>query len=91
MATLHSTTIRRLLKLPQSNAIWEGDRRNLHPFHGEKPDERDHHKDCVIWVDSAEGMVRGMEMVSSQAGMEAVVRTLLRAMEVPQGYGKACR
>ncbi|AFZ45691.1 hypothetical protein PCC7418_3581 [Halothece sp. PCC 7418] len=91
MATLHSTTIRRLLKLPQSNAVWEGDRRNLHPFHGEEEDAREHHKDCVIWVDSAEGMVRGMEMVSPQAGMEAVVRTLLRAMEVPQGYGKACR
>ncbi len=90
MPTLHSTTIRRLLKLPQSNAVWEGDRRSLHPFEEEEQDAREH-KDCIIWVDSLEGMVRGMEMVSPQAGMEAVVRTLLRAMEVPQGYGKACR
>lgn len=90
MATLHSTTIRRLLKLPQSNTVWEGDRRNLHPFSVEESEERDQ-KDCVLWVDSSEGMVRGMEMVSPQAGMEAVVRTLLRAIEVPQGYGKACR
>ncbi len=90
MATLHSTTIRRLLKLPQTNAVWEGDRRNLHSFNAEDKNDFEH-KDCVIWLDSAEGMVRGMEMVSPQVGMEAVVRTLLRAMEVPQGYGKACR
>lgn len=90
MATLHSTTIRRLLKLPKSNTVWEGDRRNLDDFTLTEEGE-ENHRDCIIWVDGSEGMVRGMEMVSANVGMEAVVRTLLRAMEVPQGYGKPCR
>jgi hypothetical protein len=90
MATLHWTTICRLLKLPQGNAVWEGDRRNLHQLNLEETGEESE-KDCVIWVDGSEGMVRGMEMVSGNAGMEAVVRTLLRSIEMPQGYGKPCR
>jgi hypothetical protein len=90
MATLHSTTIRRLQKLPQANAVWEGDRRNLENLNLEGNSEEGH-KDCIIWVDGSEGMVRGMETVPASTGMEAVVRTLLRAMEVPQGYGKPCR
>lgn len=90
MTTLHSTTIRRLQKLPQSNAVWEGDRRNLSTLNFEGQDEEDD-RDCVMWVDGSEGMVRGMEMVSSNVGMEAVVRTLIRSMEMPQGYGKPCR
>lgn len=90
MATLHWTTIHRLLKLPQSNAVWEGDRRNIEALSSERTTDEDE-KDCVIWVDGSEGIVRGMEMVSAETGMEAVVRTLLRAIEMPQGYGKPCR
>lgn len=90
MATLHSTTIRRLLKLPQQNTVWEGDRRDLAEINLAEEGQGEHH-DCVIWVDGSEGMVRGMDMVSAEAGMEVAVRTLLRAMETPQGYGKPCR
>lgn len=90
MATLHSTTIHRLLRLPQHNTVWEGDRTNLEQISlVDKGQAEDHH--CVIWIDGSEGIVRGMEMVSAQTGMEVVVRTLLRAMETPQGYGKPCR
>jgi len=88
MATLHSTTIRRLLKLPQLNTVWEGDRRDLQHLNLEETGDNHH---CVIWVDGSEGIVRAMEMVTAQTGMEAVVRTLLQAMETPQGYGKPCR
>lgn len=90
MTTLHSTTVRRLKKLPLSNTVWEGDRRNLNHLNRNEDSEASE-RDCVIWVDGSEGMVRGMEMVSIKAGIEAVVRTLLRAMETPQGYGKPCR
>ncbi|MFP4133892.1 MAG: DUF6930 domain-containing protein, partial [Halothece sp.] len=90
MSTLHSTTIRRLLKLPQNDSVWEGDRRNIEGLISEN-EEGNKSQECVIWVDGSEGMVRGMEMVSQQTGMEVIVRTLLRAMETPQSYGKPCR
>jgi len=90
MATLHSTTIRRLLKLPQHNTVWEGDRKNFEDANLAEKAQSEHHH-CIIWVDGSEGTVRAMEMVSPQAGIETVVRALLRAMETPQGYGKPCR
>ncbi len=88
MATLPSTTISRLLKLPQSDAVWEGDRRSLNEFDEQDTDQD---RDCIIWVDASEESVRVMEMVSSETGMEAMIRTLLRAMETPQGSGKPSR
>lgn len=89
MSTLHATTIRRLLKLPQSESVWEGDRRSLGEFNLSDADEGS--QDCVIWVDGSEGTVRSMEMVSPEAEMEVMVRTLLRGMETPQSHGKPCR
>ena len=38
---------------------------------------------CIIWVDGSEGAVRAMDVVADDMGMEAVVRTLLRAIESP--------
>ncbi|QDZ39795.1 hypothetical protein FRE64_07470 [Euhalothece natronophila Z-M001] len=90
MSTLHSTTIRRLLNLPQDDSVWEGDRRSLEGLISDQEEEKSS-QECVIWVDGSEGMVRGMEMVSQDTGMEVMVRTLLRAMEAPQSYGKPCR
>ena len=38
---------------------------------------------CIVWVDGSEGVVRAMDVVPQDMGMEAVVRTLLRAIESP--------
>lgn len=89
MATLPSTTISRLLKLPQSDAVWEGDRRSLESLGWE--DSSADHQDYILWVDGTEGTVRAMETVSSETGMEAMVRTLIRAIETPQSYGQPSR
>jgi len=89
MATLPSTTISRLVKIPQSDAVWEGDRRSLASLNWEVNDSQ--HQDSIIWVDGSEGTVRAMEMVSSDIGMEAMVRTLIRAIETPQSYGQPSR
>lgn len=47
--------------------------------------------DCILWVDGTEGMVRAMDVVSADAGPEAVVRTLLQAMEYPHNSGVPAR
>jgi hypothetical protein len=39
--------------------------------------------ECILWVDGTEGMVRAMDVVPSDTGHEAIVRTLLQAMEYP--------
>lgn len=41
--------------------------------------------DCVLWVDGVDETVRAMDMVPPDSGPEALVRTLLRAMEAPSG------
>ena len=83
MTTLSPTTKSRLQKIPQTNVVWEGDRRPMGSmashFNGVQGiDER-----CIIWVDGSEGVVRAMDVVSQDLGLEAVVRTLLRAIESP--------
>ncbi|MEC4985262.1 MAG: hypothetical protein SAJ37_02455 [Oscillatoria sp. PMC 1068.18] len=84
MTAFPTTTQRRLKKLPQIPSVWEGDRRplsgiaeNFDPDSGDKGE-------CIVWLDGSEGVVRAMEVVSSEMGYEAIVRTLLRAMENPQ-------
>ncbi len=47
--------------------------------------------ECVIWVDGSEGCVRAMEVVSPETGPEAMVRTLIRAIETPQNPARPAR
>ncbi|MBC6424187.1 MAG: hypothetical protein GDA38_23875 [Hormoscilla sp. SP12CHS1] len=95
MTTLNRSTCRRLQKLPQINSVWEGDRRTISaglPVVDEQGNElevpSEGQGECIIWVDGSEGMVRSMDMVAPEIGPEAVVRTLLRAIEYPQGPAK---
>ena len=81
MTSLSRSTIRRLKKLPQIPSVWEGDRRPFSPStNGEDSEEQN---ECILWVDAHEGIVRSMDVVNSQTGPEAVVRTLVRAIESP--------
>jgi hypothetical protein len=89
MTSFNRSTSRRLKKLTQIPSVWEGDRRPLSPhtpnFH---PDSKG---DCILWVDGSQGMVRGMDVISEDTGPEAIVRTLMRAMEHPQSPAKPAR
>lgn len=82
MTGLNHTTRRRLLKLQQLPHVWEGDRRPLGLDQNSATEERG---DCILWVDGTQGIVRSMDVVPPDAGPEAIVRTLLQAMELPQG------
>ena len=89
MTSLSRSTIRRLKKLPQIPSVWEGDRRPFSPStNGEDSQEQN---ECILWVDAHEGIVRSMDVVNSQAGPEAVVRTLVRAIESPHNPAKPAR
>ena len=94
MTTLNPSTLRRLKKLKQSNAVWEGDRRalpakirqtqdssNIIPLHAPDGESKPH---CLLWVDGSMGVVRSMDVVDSSVGKEAFVRALLQAIEHPQ-------
>ncbi|NUN66132.1 hypothetical protein HCU40_15550 [Pseudanabaena biceps] len=94
MTTLNRSTLRRLKKLKQSSAVWEGDRRalpakirqpqdssNIIPLHGHDEESKPH---CILWVDGSMGMVRSMDVVDSAVGQESFVRALLQAIEHPQ-------
>ncbi len=90
MTSFSRSTIRRLKKIPQIASVWEGDRR---PFSSSRAwgEDSPEQNECIIWVDGQEGIVRGMDVVSSQAGPEAVVRTLIRAIESPHSPAKPAR
>jgi hypothetical protein len=94
MTTLNRSTLRRLQKLKQSSAVWEGDRRalpakirqpqdssNIISLHAHDEESKPH---CILWVDGSMGMVRAMDVVDSAVGHEAFVRALLQAIEHPQ-------
>ena len=83
MNALPQNTKRRLQRIPQSSSVWEGDRRPLGAISDHFETEAGLDGECVIWVDGTEGTVRAMEIISTQMGFEAVVRTLLRAIESP--------
>jgi hypothetical protein len=92
MSTLTAATRRRLLQLRQTPSVWEGDRRAIAPdlpvseeWADASPDGLFANGTCVLWVDGSQGIVRSMDIVSPESGTEAVVRTLIRAMEYPQG------
>ncbi len=91
MSALNRNTYRRLKKLPQIPSVWEGDRRPLLALPDNSEPESEGNRECILWVDGSEGVVRAMDVVSSEMGPEAVVRALLRAMEHPQSPAKAAR
>ena len=96
MTALNRSTCRRLQQLQQIPSVWEGDRRPLgtrqtgsdwlESGSGEPPEG-----DCILWVDGSQGMVRAMDVVTPDTGHEAVVRTLIRAMEYPHNPGSPAR
>jgi hypothetical protein len=91
MSALNPTTRRRLKKLQQIPSVWEGDRRSLLALSDRLDAEPEASSECILWVDGSEGIVRAMEVVSSEMGPEAVVRALLRAMEHPQSPARPAR
>lgn len=83
MTNLPPTTRSRLQKIPLASVVWEGDRRPLGNMASHLDMVKDDEDECIIWVDGSEGAVRAMDVVSKDMGLEAVVRTLLRAIESP--------
>ena len=85
MTLLNRSTLRRLQKLKQTPTVWEGDRRPLpvalsSQFKGDIGNKGE----WIIWVDSVH-VVRAMDIEPAESGREGMVRTLLKAMEYPQG------
>ncbi|WP_016951554.1 hypothetical protein [Anabaena sp. PCC 7108] len=90
MTSFNRSTSRRLKKLTQIPSIWEGDRRPLSSSQTQ-PRDSESKGECILWVDGSQGIVRGMDVVSPELGPEAIVRTLMRAMEHPQSPAKPAR
>ncbi|MEH2317401.1 DUF6930 domain-containing protein [Nostoc sp.] len=89
MTSFNRSTSRRLKKLPQIPSVWEGDRRPLSsPNHYSDSEAKG---ECILWVDYSHGIVRGMDVVASDVGPEAIVRTLMQAMEHPQSPARPAR
>lgn len=88
MTRLNRITIDRLRRLPRVASVWEGDRRSVGGLMDDDGGLRQRHtesSDCILWVDSGHGAVRGLTIVPTTCGYEPVVRTLLQAIESPQG------
>ncbi|MBW4561083.1 MAG: hypothetical protein KME32_07955 [Mojavia pulchra JT2-VF2] len=90
MTSFNRSTSRRLKKLTQIPSVWEGDRRPLSSSQTQ-PRDSESKGDCILWVDGSQGVVRGMDVVGTETGPEAVVRTLMRAMEHPHSPAKPAR
>lgn len=90
MTTFNRSTSRRLKKLNQIPSIWEGDRRPLSSSPSTHYDS-EAKGECILWVDGSQGIVRGMDVVSKDTGPEAIVRTLMKAMENPHSPAKPAR
>jgi hypothetical protein len=90
MTSFNRSTSRRLKKLTQIPSVWEGDRR---PLSSSQTPSRDSESkgECILWVDGSQGIVRGMDVVAPDLGPEAIVRTLMRAMEHPHSPAKPAR
>ncbi len=91
MSALNPATYRRLKNLHQIPSVWEGDRRPLLSFPDSAEPDTQGSSECILWVDGSEGVVRAMDVVSSDMGPEATVRTLLRAIEHPQSPARPAR
>ena len=89
MHQLSPFTCRRLSQLPRLSSVWECDRRPLSSLPGKPGDSAAAIEaadgDCIMWADSMQGIVRGLSVVPPETGNEAIVRTLLQAIEMPQG------
>jgi hypothetical protein len=89
MQNLSPFTCRRLHRLPKLVSVWEGDRRCLASTDGTGLEGEV--GDCIIWVDSTQGVIRALSMVPGDTGNEAVVRTLVQAIEHPQSSVEPAR
>ncbi|PZD75043.1 hypothetical protein C1752_00147 [Acaryochloris thomasi RCC1774] len=88
MTVLNPATVRRLNKLQQTTDVWEGDRR---PLPGSLLGAGElGTSDWVVWADPTH-VVRAMDLVPAANGLEALVRTLIMAMESPQGPAQPAR
>lgn len=90
MTSFNRSTTRRLKTLTQIPSVWEGDRRPMSSSPTSASDSATK-GECILWVDGSQGVVRAMDVVSPQTGPEAIVRTLMRAMEHPHSPGKPAR
>ncbi|MCC5613542.1 hypothetical protein LC605_00315 [Nostoc sp. CHAB 5836] len=90
MTSFNRSTSRRLKKLTQIPSVWEGDRRPLSSPNQQHSDS-EAKGECILWVDYSQGLVRGMDVVASEIGPEAIVRTLMQAMEHPQSPARPAR
>ena len=79
------------MKLPQDASVWEGDRAKLHDGLQLVQDDMPEVEDYVLWVDGTQGFVRIIETISPEAGPEAIVRALLKAIEYPHQPGHPAR
>ena len=79
------------MKLPQDPSVWEGDRAKLHDGLQIVQDDMPEVEDYVLWVDGTQGIVRTIETISPEAGPEAIVRALLKAIEYPHKPGYPAR
>ena len=89
MSQISRITLQRLRHLPKFPGLWEGDRRPLSSamaasLNGAEAAEA-LSMDCILWVDGMQGELRSMAVVPAESGYEPLVRTLLQAMESPQG------
>ncbi|MDX2096869.1 MAG: hypothetical protein SFW36_03765 [Leptolyngbyaceae cyanobacterium bins.59] len=91
MSALNPTTRRQLRKLQQIPSVWEGDRRSLSAFADNRESGAEGENECILWVDGSEGIVRAIDVVSPEMGPEAVVRSLLGAMERPKRPARPAR
>ena len=92
MTALPNTTksrLRKILQLP--GVVWEGDRRPLGNMATHLDLGLEGEGECILWVDGSEGAVMAMDVVAEEVGIEAVVRTLLRAIESPHHPGQPHR
>ncbi|WP_414552205.1 DUF6930 domain-containing protein [Anabaena sp. CCY 0017] len=90
MTSFNRSTSRRLKTLTQIPSVWEGDRRPMSSSPTQDTDSESQ-GECILWVDGSQGVVRGMDVVAPETGPEAIVRTLMRAMEHPHSPGKPAR
>ncbi len=90
MTSFNRSTSRRLKKLTQIPSVWEGDRRPLSSTQT-RADDSEAKGECILWVDGSQGIVRGMDVVAPETGPEAIVRTLMRAIEHPHSPAKPAR
>jgi hypothetical protein len=91
MDSLPINTKHRLQRIPQIPHVWEGDRLPIAGVMDNLEPDLVKNGQCIIWVDGSEGFVRSMEVVRSNAGLEAMVRSLLKAIETPHSPAQPAR